>query len=63
MKSVLTIPARHTPAFSLPTLLAVVVAGIVLLGVLASLTAPSVDRSCTSTPANRAVVQCAIHGN
>jgi hypothetical protein len=63
MRSILTASESHGYVVSLQTLLAVVLAGIILLGVLASLTAPSIDRTCSSTPANRAVVQCAVHGN
>jgi hypothetical protein len=63
MRSILTVPESRSYVVSLQTLIAVVFAGIILLGVLASLTAPSVDRACTSTPANRAVVQCSVHGN
>jgi hypothetical protein len=62
MRSILTASENHAHTFSLQTLLAVAVAGLVLLGVLASLTAPSIDRTCSLTPANRAVVvQCLSH--
>jgi hypothetical protein len=63
MRSILTMSGGHSPVVSLQTLLAVISAGFILLVALASLTAPTVDHSCTSTPANRAIVQCAIHGN
>ncbi len=61
MKSVLTMSGSPSHEVSNQTLFAAASAGLIVLIALASLTAPIVDRSCTSTLANRAVVQCVIH--
>ncbi len=62
MKLVLTMSGSPSHEVSNQTLFAAAFAGFAMLIALASLTAPTVDHSCTSTPANRAVVQCVIHG-
>ncbi len=62
MKSVLTMSGGHAFAVSPQMLFAAAIAGVLMLGALTSATAPAVDHSCASTLANRAVVQCAIHG-
>jgi hypothetical protein len=62
MKSVLALSADHSHLVSPQTLFAAAIAGVLMLGAMTSLTAPTVDHSCESTLANRAVVQCAIHG-
>jgi hypothetical protein len=62
MKSVLALSGGHVHLVSPQTLFALALAGVLLLGEITSLTSPTVDHSCVSTLANRAVVQCAIHG-
>jgi hypothetical protein len=62
MKSVLTLSADHSHLVTPQALFAAAIAGVLMLGATTSLTSPSVDHSCVSTLANRAVVQCAIHG-
>jgi hypothetical protein len=62
MKSVLALSADHSHRVTPQTLFALAIAGVLMLGATTSLTSPSVDHSCVSTLANRAVVQCSIHG-
>ncbi len=62
MKSVLTLPADHSHRVTPQALFALAIAGVLMLGATTSLTSPSVDHSCVSTLANRAIVQCAVHG-
>jgi hypothetical protein len=62
MKSVLTLSADHSHRVTPQALFALAIAGVLMLAAMTSLTSPAVDHSCVSTLANRAVVQCAIHG-
>jgi hypothetical protein len=62
MKSVLTLSADHSHRVTPQTLFALAIAGVLMLGATTSLMSPAVDHSCVSTLANRAVVQCAVHG-
>lgn len=55
---------EHVYQLRLKEFLALVLLGFVLLCVLASATAPALPNpACRSTPANRAVVLCAVHEN
>jgi hypothetical protein len=64
MRSIRSVFGEPAHVWHPEVLVAGVLAAILLLGTLDRFSAPApVDPTCTSTPANRAEVLCAVHGN